>query len=97
MDEPTRRDFLESAAWAAVPAVGLAATAQAVAQEPNANAETARLLTEMLRARYGKQLSEEQFKSLRQKIAGQLVSADALKRIALRNSDEPDFVFFAEP
>src|SRR5262245_1546693 len=96
----TRREFGKAVALlAAAPVAALAAAPAAAAQEQkpevSPRAATAAALHDTLRARYGKHLSEEQLKRLRQRISGSLTAAEAMQRVPLVNADEPAFVFVA--
>jgi hypothetical protein len=96
MSQPDRRDFILGAA-AGIPIVGAALASEARADEPaDPLGEAARLLAEAVRARHGKRIDEASFKSIQQKIRGQLSTGDVLKRVPIANSDEPDFTFQAE-
>jgi hypothetical protein len=77
------------AASSLVPATGQAAA-------PEARPGIAEALTEIVRARYGRHLSEEQLKEVEQTIRKDLLVAELLKRTKLLNSDEPAFVFRAD-
>ena len=50
---------------------------------------------EVARLRFGDKLGDEELVRLRRGIGGKLRSADALGRVKLKNSDEPDFIFEA--
>lgn len=50
---------------------------------------------EVARLRFGEKLSEDDMTRLRRDIVGNLRTADALRAVKLKNSDEPDFVFSA--
>jgi hypothetical protein len=89
----SRREF---AAGIAVAAGALTLPEIAGAQQPKPNealTATAQAMTDIIRARYGKHLSEEQLKRVQQKIRGNLLGAEALKRTRLENGDEPSFIF----
>lgn len=64
--------------------------------KPDARAAALQALVDIVRARHGAHLSDEQMQRVRQKIATSLLMADALKRTRLDNGDEPDFIFQAE-
>lgn len=91
-----RRQFGKEAVALAAGAV-VAGTGSALGQDeqPKRDARTIALqaLMDMVRARYGAHLSDEQLKRVRQKIASGLFMAEALKKTRLENGDEPDFVF----
>jgi hypothetical protein len=50
---------------------------------------------ELARARFGDKLNEEELNRLRRSFEGKARSGDALSKVKLQNSDEPDFVFSA--
>ena len=85
----TRRRFLKGATVAPVILTSSALTA---AQEPEAPS-VVHSLTDIVRRRYGKHLTETQIKSVQAAIQGDLASSEALKRVRLENGDEPAFVF----
>ncbi len=90
----TRREFAKGLA---VLAAAPLAVAPATAAQPAAETFTsaAEALTAVVRLRHGKHLTEEQLKRIRQRIESSLRSGALLRRPALRNADEPDFVFSA--
>jgi hypothetical protein len=94
----TRRTFNKNrAALAAAPLVAAAPAGAAQPQQPPETFKTvAQALTEVVRLRHGKHLSEEQLARIRQRIEVQARTGALLRGLALRNADEPDFVFFAE-
>lgn len=61
--------------------------------EPSSSAEA---LTEVVRIRWGKHLSGEQLGEVAKAIDRGLRSSERMKKAALKNSDEPDFTFFAK-
>ncbi len=97
----TRREFARDLALLAAAGPLAAASAQAAqpADPPRPTEGVpalAQALTEVIRLRHAKHLTEEQLKRVRQQVERNLRSGAALRRPALRNGDEPDFVFFAE-
>jgi hypothetical protein len=107
VSEMNRREFAEAIALAALvpvlgtgagairwpgrlaagtPAVGLAAT------EPSA---LAKALTGVIRAQYGDRLSEPDLGVVTRQIENSLERAEKVRKSALANGDEPDFVFSA--
>jgi hypothetical protein len=96
----TRREFGKRVALlAAAPLAAAEATAAQPAGEPRpaeALGSAAQALTEIVRLRHGKHLTEEQLKRVRQRVEADLRRAAVIRRTALRNGDEPDFVFVAE-
>lgn len=107
----SRRRFAATlAAAAAAPALlPAAALAQAAAPAPSpapsptptpvptpeAPSSAAEALTEVVRIRWGKDLSGEQLGQIAKAIDGRLKGAEAMKKVKLTNADEPDVVFFA--
>ena len=63
---------------------------------PEAPSSVAEALTEVVRIRWGKNLSGEQLGEIAKSLDGRLKGAEAMKKVALTNVDEPDVVFFAE-
>src|SRR2546427_9471082 len=91
----TRREFHKGMVLAAAVPLALAGSSEAAQEEPPKNPRDilADSLTQILRTRYGKHLSEEQFKRLRQKVLNGLSAAEQMQRVTLLNGDEPAFVF----
>ena len=110
--KPSRRQFVAAiAATAAAPLVPSIALAQVAspsatpAPSPSASpsptpppepSSSAEALTEVVRIRWGKHLSGEQLSEVAKAIDRNLRSAERMKKVALKNSDEPDFTFFAK-
>jgi hypothetical protein len=99
----TRREFTKKVALlAAAPLAAAGATAapgpplDGPPRPAEAIASVGQALAEVVRLRYGKHLSEEQLKRVRQRIETNLRASNALRRPPLQNADEPDFLFFAE-
>src|SRR5262249_10022191 len=90
-----RREFLKGAAAASLLAAQLEA-GDTPAQERDPRAATADGLSAAARARFGRHMSEEQVKNVQRGISQTISGAETIKRWRLENSDEPDFVFFAE-
>jgi hypothetical protein len=99
-----RRGFLQLVAGVVtvLPAAAVAQTAPAPSTTPAAPAtpappehsgNEARLLTEVLRARYPDRFKEEQWTSIVSDIDGDLGGAKRLRATKLANGDEPDFTF----
>jgi hypothetical protein len=89
MNDPTRRECL--ALLAAAP---LAAATPAAAQEKPASVADA--LFAVARAKYGGHLNAEQLDEVRRAIQRDQFSAEQLRKVPLRNGDEPAFVFRAD-
>lgn len=51
---------------------------------------------EVARARFGAQMTPEQFEQVKKDMEGNVRVADRLRAVKLNNGDEPDFVFSAE-
>ena len=64
---------------------------------PAAPTSVAEALTEGVRIRWGKHLSGEQLGEIAKTTDGRLRGAEAMKKVALTNADEPDTIFAAEP
>ena len=107
---PSRRGFAKSLALAAA-APALAGAGIALGQTPpaatpaltptpiptpEAPSSAAEALTEIVRLRWGKNLSGEQLSEIAKTVDGRLKGAEAMKKVKLTNADEPDTVFFAE-
>lgn len=109
---PSRRAFAKKLALAAAaPAFATAALSQTIAAPTpstspspaptpvptsEAPSSVAEALTEVARIRWGKHLSGEQLGEIAKTVDGRLRGAEAMKKVALTNADEPDVVFFAE-
>ena len=106
----SRRAFARTLAAAAaapaallpVAAVGQAAAPAAAATPPptpvptpEAPSSAAEALTEVVRIRWGKDLSGEQLGQIAKAIDGRLKAAAAMTKVKLGNADEPDVVFSA--
>ncbi len=63
---------------------------------PEAPSSAAEALTEVVRIRWGKNLSGQQLSEIAKALDGRLRGAEAMKKVPLTNADEPDVVFFAE-
>jgi hypothetical protein len=61
-------------------------------EQPSSAAEA---LTEVVRIRWGKNLSGEELAEIAKTIDGRLRGAERMKSVKLGNGDEPDFVFSA--
>jgi hypothetical protein len=106
--QSTRREFnkkmglLVAAPLVAAPLAASQAPPASAAQQPDPPRPeevipaSARALTEIVRLRHGKHLTEEQLQRIRQRIQGNLFAGTVLRRFPLRNADEPDFVFSAD-
>jgi hypothetical protein len=51
---------------------------------------------EVARARFGDQLTPEQFEQVKKDLEANVQAAERLRAVKLKNEDEPDFVFSAE-
>jgi hypothetical protein len=93
----TRREFARDAMLAAATPLGLAtATAQAQPKGPRPLMDVAEAQLRMVQARFGKFLTPEQLKEVATEVLRGQYSADALKKVKLKNSDEPAFAFRAD-
>lgn len=95
-----RRGFLQllAGAVAALPAVVQAQATSTSATPPAATSpehtgSEARLLTEVLRARYPDRFSEAQWGSIVGDFEGDLGGGKRLRTLKLKNGDEPDMTF----
>lgn len=77
--------------WPSPPAVGTPAGGPG-AYDPS---ELARALAGAIRAQYGHRLSESDLHVVTRQIEAGLERAEKVRRVALGNGDEPDFVFSA--
>ncbi len=107
MSEMNRREFAEALAlaalapmlgtgggtirWPILPATGAPAAGLA-AHEPSA---LAKALAGAIRAQYGERLSEADLALVTRQIENGLERAGQVRKAALANGDEPDFVFSA--
>lgn len=60
------------------------------AQKPSPVAEA---YAEVARARFGSQITDEEFKRVKRDLEGNVRAAERLRAVKLQNSDEPDFIF----
>jgi hypothetical protein len=107
MSQMSRRDFAESLALAAlVPVLGpklapirwAGAVPPAVASAgiaPHDPGALAKALAAAIRAQYGDRLSDADLAVVTRQIEAGLERAEKVRRLALANGDEPDFVFTA--
>jgi hypothetical protein len=51
---------------------------------------------EVARARFGAQVTDEQFEQIKKDLEGNVRVAERLRAVKLKNADEPDFTFSAE-
>lgn len=90
----TRREFTLGL-LAGLPLV--ASVAQVPAAEPaDPLVESTTALSAIVRARYGKFLTPEQLLQVDKAIARKQRSAELMRQVKLKNSDEPAFVFRAD-
>jgi hypothetical protein len=107
VSEMNRREFAEAIALAAlVPVLGtgaapirwpgpLAAGAPAAGLAAYAPSALAKALAGVIRAQYGGRLSESDLAVVTRQIENGLERAEKVRKAALSNGDEPDFVFSA--
>ena len=99
-----RRGFLALIAGAvtALPAAAVAQTAvtptttpadTSAAKPPEHSGNEAKLLTEVLRARYPDRFTDTQWTSVAGDFDGDLGASKRLRATKLANGDEPDFIF----
>jgi hypothetical protein len=89
----TRREFAGLAAAGALPL--LLAPAQAAPLQTQPAPGDVQGLTDLIRARYGKHLDEDQLKRLRSRVEGLVRAADRLRKVVV-GQDDPSFVFQAD-
>jgi hypothetical protein len=75
-------------------ATGDESALQAQDEKPTPDAEA---IAEVVRIRYGKNLTDDQLAEVKRSINGRIRNADRLKQFKLANGDEPAFVFSAGP
>jgi hypothetical protein len=103
----TRRSFTESLALAALaPALGVrprsldlpwGGNVAPLALESDEPGALAKALAGAIRAQYGSRLGRVEVATITRQIQTGLDRAAQIRRIALANGDEPDFVFSARP
>ncbi len=91
---PSRREF--HAAVALLAAAPLAAFAADEKPPADALAGTADGLVAAAKARYGARLTAEQLAEVEKSVRGGLARAEAMKKVPLKNGDEPAFAFSAD-
>ena len=109
MEKTNRREFVQAVAGKAVagtalaggvPAISLTMAADAAAgpqpAQRDRRRDVARLLADIVRVQHCDRLDAAQMQLVQERIAGAIATAESLKRLPLSNSDEPDFVFFAD-
>lgn len=64
-------------------------------QQPQQPSPIAEAYAAVARARFGDKLNPEQMEQVRKDLEGNVRTADRLRAVKLKNSDEPDFVFGA--
>jgi hypothetical protein len=96
-DRTNRRDFGKAlAAIAATPAVLIADETPAKPRPAEPTASVPDALLEVVRIRFGKQLSPEQLEAVKRSLNRQQFLANRMKQFKVKNGDEPAFVFSAE-
>ena len=89
-ENPTRRRFAAAVA-------GLAVAPLALADDPpKPPANPSDGLFESLKARYGKDLSEDELKQLQKSVSGQAARSRAIAAVKLTNADDPAVAFRAD-
>ena len=94
----SRRAFTKALAAAAVAPLATQHASQAAdkAKVDRPILDTAEACMQIVQGRYGKFLTEEQLKEVAQSVVRRQYAAEALRRVKLRNSDEPAFAFRAD-
>jgi hypothetical protein len=106
MSEVSRREFAESLALAALAPMlrplgpvrwpgGAAPAFPPGGIQPHEADALARALAEVIRVQYGDRLSEADLVVVTRQIENGLERAEKVRKLALANGDEPDFVFSA--
>ena len=95
MSRQNRREFTKTALAAAVLA-GAGVDGGAAQATPEPNAAAGQALMDIARLRFGKHVSEEQFRKLRRKILAGLRAAERLQRVRPGAGAEPAFIFQAD-
>ncbi len=92
---PTRRTFVKALAMApALPSILVGSAVASPQQSPPAEAlPVTAALVEVVRVRYGKQLTADQLVEIKQGLERSARSSQRLRSVKLKNSDEPDFMF----
>jgi hypothetical protein len=85
----------DSARGAAPPAAPGAPGSAAAPATPPEIVEDARLLTEIVKRRYGQYLTPDQLAAVTKELEGRVQGGKALRKAKLANGDEPDFTFHA--
>jgi hypothetical protein len=94
----SRRQFAKTLALTAVTPLAISPAAL-LAQEPKTPVPTrvsAEALMQIVHARFSKFLNEKQMADVAKSVLRHQFIADALKRVPLKNSDEPAFAFRAD-
>lgn len=93
----SRRQFHKTvAALATGSATAATALAQPNEQPKDPAAATAEALFTVIRARYGQFLTAEQLDLVQRSVRNRVATAETLRRVQLKNSDEPAFAFSAD-
>jgi len=92
----SRREFHKTVAALATTAAVVGVDAASAQPDANPTAAAADSLFALIRARYGNFLDAEQLEQVRRSVRNRQAAADILKRVPLKNSDEPAFVFSAD-
>jgi hypothetical protein len=106
VEQKSRRRFTKTLAAALVAAPVVAATTSAQttpapaatpAQQPTPPKPSpeAEAYADVARARFGSQVSEEEFARIKRDLEGNVRTSERLRAFKLKNSDEPDSVFSA--
>jgi hypothetical protein len=62
---------------------------------PSKPSPVAEAYADVARARFGDKVTPEQMEQIKKKLEGKVDTADRLRKVKLKNEDEPDFVFIA--
>lgn len=90
--EPNRREFGRNVAALATASL-FPGTAES---QPDITAVAVDALADIARARFSKHMTDEQFREVKRGIAHDQRGAEILRRIKLKNGDEPAVIFHAD-
>lgn len=91
----SRREFARVVA-ASIAATLVPAAGKAAAEPSDPTMAVAEALTEIVRGRHGKHLTNEQLKETQRAILRGVRAGERLRQFELKNSDEPAFTFSAD-
>ncbi|MGE3809510.1 MAG: twin-arginine translocation signal domain-containing protein [Gemmataceae bacterium] len=92
-ERSTRREFHRHLAAAGTAALAGNNAAPGQQEEPKTDAD---IMAALIEARFGKHLTPEQLAKVKRSLRNDLARAEYLRRMPLKNSDEPSFLFRAD-